>query len=187
MSDAQMPGGDRSGIVVEYLVRGRSTWGTRLSANGSADEWSETDGWQPLVRVDADDLAGFLELAGSGGFLGLPATVQANPPVEDASEISWEIEVAGRRHRVVAREASHARNPVLVELDAELQRIVGEALNRDADDAEGAEVAEGADTAAGPDTAAGHAPRDAASGHDPAEGGDAASGHDPAEGGDARA
>ncbi len=137
---------DAGGVVVEYLVRGRSTWGTRLHAGGSAEEYTDADGWQPLVDVAADETEAFVRRAADLGFFELPASIAAAEAL-DASESSWEIEAGGRRHRVVAREASNARNPVLVALDAELQRIVGEALNRAADAAEGAEPADGAEPA----------------------------------------
>jgi hypothetical protein len=137
-------------LVVEYLVRGRSPWGTRLRAGGSAEEYDAATGWQPLVDLPAAEVAAFLRYAAESGYLDLPAALEVEGS-RDVVEISWEIELEGRRHRVVAREPSHARNPVLVALDAELQRLVGEALNRAADAADDAEP--GDDAAGGGDSA----------------------------------
>lgn len=142
--------GTSPGFVVDYLVHGRSPWGTRLRAGGSAEEYSEAGGWQPLVDLSADEVAAFLRYAAERGFFDLPATIEAEG-AQDAAEISWTIDLDGRRHQVVAREPSHARNPVLVALDAELQRIVGEALNRAADAADAAEEAEPEEDAPGAD------------------------------------
>ncbi len=126
----------RGALFVEYLVRARSTWGTRLHADGRAEEWTDAGGWQPLVRVPPAEVAAFAELVRIAGFFELPAAIEPAEPPEDATLLSWTIELDGRRHRVAAREASSSRNPVLQDLDAELQRIVGEALNREADAAE---------------------------------------------------
>ena len=127
---------ERGALFVEYLVQTRSTWGTRLHADGSTEEWSDAGGWQPLVRVSADEVALFAALVRDGGFFALPAEIGDAEDPEDAALLSWTIELDGRRHCVAAREASSSRNPVLRDLDAELQRIVGEALNREADAAE---------------------------------------------------
>lgn len=129
-------GAEHGALSVEYIVQSRSTWGTRLQADGATAEWSDAGGWQPLVRVSPDEVAGFAALVRDGGFFALPEEIGGAQAPEDAALLTWTIELDGRRHRVAAREASSSRNPVLRDLDAELQRIVGEALNREADAAE---------------------------------------------------
>lgn len=127
---------EHGALYVEYLVQTRSTWGTRLKADGATEEWSDPGGWQPLVQVSPDEVAGFAALVRDGGFFALPEEIGGAEAPEDAALLTWTVELDGRRHRVAARESSSNRNPVLRDLDAELQRIVGEALNREADAAE---------------------------------------------------
>jgi hypothetical protein len=54
---------------------------------------------------------------------------ELNPLGAAASTVTWTIELDGRRHTVVSRD----RTPVLQALNDEVQRVVGEALNRAAD------------------------------------------------------
>ncbi len=133
MSEPERAAGPEGAPFVEYLVRGRGAWGTRLFADGRTEEWTDAGGWQPLVQVPAAEVAAFEELVRGGGYLELPAEVEPAAPPEDGTELTWTIELDGRRHRVTAREAGPYGSPVLRALDAELQRIVGEALNREAD------------------------------------------------------
>lgn len=123
------PGG---ALFVEYLVQGRTSWGTRLHADGRSEEWTDAGGWQPLVRVPGPDVASFADLVRRSGFFDLPASIDAEG-IEDAPLLSWTIELDGRRHRVDASDPGPALDPILRDLDIELQRIVGEALNREAD------------------------------------------------------
>jgi hypothetical protein len=125
-----------SGLRVEYLVRTRSTWGTRLDADGQAEEWTDASGWQPLPPVAAEDVAAFADLVRGSGFFDLPDALGDPGAVDDGSELTWTVELDGRRHRVIAREAGSNRDPVLRGLNDELQRIVGAALARRADAAD---------------------------------------------------
>jgi hypothetical protein len=133
MSDPKARSPEPDDLFVEYLVRTRTTWGTRLHRDGRVEEWTDASGWQPLVSVPSADVEAFAGLVRRSGFFELPATIPADGLVADGTLLSWAITLDGRRHDVTAREASSSRNPVLRELDAELQRIVGEALNREAD------------------------------------------------------
>jgi hypothetical protein len=133
MSDPKARSLETDDLFVEYLVRTRTTWGTRLHAEGRVEEWTDASGWQQLVSVPPADVEAFASLVRRTGFFELPATIPADALVADGTLLSWAITLDGRRHEVTAREASSSRNPVLRELDAELQRIVGEALNRQAD------------------------------------------------------
>lgn len=127
---ADEPGPD---VVVEYLVRGRSSWGMRLHANGRADEWTAAGGWQPLVQADPAEVAALVNMAARDGYLALPEIVGPADAPDDGTQLSWMIEVDGSRHHVTARGAGPSWDPVLRALDAELQLIVGRALNRVAD------------------------------------------------------
>jgi hypothetical protein len=109
-----------------------------LRADGRTEEWSDAGGWQPLVQVPVTEVVAFADLVRASGFFELPATIEGDG-TEDGTLLSWAIELDGRRHEVAAREAGTTQNPVLRALDAELQRIVGEALNREADAAEATE------------------------------------------------
>ncbi len=133
MSDPRARSPETDDVFVEYLVRTRTTWGTRLHADGRVEEWTDATGWQPLVSVPSADVEAFADLVRRTGFFELPAAIGADGLVADATHLSWAIVLDDRRHQVSAQEASSSRNPVLRELDAELQRIVGEALNRQAD------------------------------------------------------
>ncbi len=82
------------------------------------------------MQVPAAEVAAFEELVRGGGYLELPAEVEPAAAPEDATELTWTIELDGRRHRVTAREAGPSWNPVLRALDAELQGS-REALNRE--------------------------------------------------------
>lgn len=117
--------------LAEQRVDAGRAWATRLHADGRVDEWSEAEGWQPLVRVAGDEVAGFAALVRSSGFFDLPSTLEGG--ADDAPRVAWTVDLDGRHHHVESRETGPAANRVLRDLDAELQRIVGEALNREAD------------------------------------------------------
>jgi len=152
VSEQPPAGGPAPDLFVEYLVRGRGSWGTRLYADGRTEEWTDAGGWQPLVRVAPTEVAAFEELVRTGGYLELPATIEPTVTPEDGSQLTWTIALGGGRHRVTERDTGPHWNPVLRALDAELQRIVGEALNREADAAEArGDAGQGGDVDAGED------------------------------------
>ncbi len=121
--------------MVEYLVRARSTWGTRLYVDGRTEEWQDPAGWRPLVKVAPSEVAAFVELARGRGFLDLPEVLAGGESVDDGSAVSWSITVGGRRHRVTARATGSSLDPVLRALNDALQLMIGRALAVAADEA----------------------------------------------------
>lgn len=119
--------------VIEYLARARTTWGTRIYADGDSEEWIEGAGWQPLVHVDDHALTALLGMVRESGFYALPASIEPTIPVRDGTTATWTIELDGRRHTVTARRLNFEPNPILQRLSDEVQRVIGEALNKEAD------------------------------------------------------
>jgi hypothetical protein len=128
-------------LEIEYMGRGRGTaWGTRVTSAGQAEEWTDQEGWQPLVQLDAAAIESLREAVTASSFFSLPAKLGFERAVRDGSTLHWEIEMDGDKHAVVVRHNPVASDPALAKLDQELQRVVGEALNREADEAEAEEA-----------------------------------------------
>lgn len=118
--------------VIEYLVRTRGTWGTRVYEAGAAEELAdEQSGWQPLVRIPSEEIASLLEFAANEGFFDLPSTLKAEIEADESTTVEWTLERDGRRHKVSA--AGSRSEPLLLALNDRLQLAVGRALNREAD------------------------------------------------------
>jgi hypothetical protein len=120
---------------LEYVVRGRRMWGTRVHGDGQTEEASNGE-WQFLVQLDMAELSALRELVESSGFFELPEEIEPEIPVADGSMLSWTVALGDRRHSVSALNVTSREHAVLAKLDEELQRVVGEALNREADEEE---------------------------------------------------
>jgi hypothetical protein len=121
-------------LEIEYMGRARSgIWGTRVTADGLAEEFVEQEGWQPLVQLAPEDIEALRDVVTGIDFFALPEEVDLERPVRDGTTLVWRIEMDGNHHGLVARHNPASPNPALARLDHELQRVVGEALNREAD------------------------------------------------------
>jgi len=118
--------------VIEYLVRTRSTWGTRIHADGSAEELTdELAGWQPHVQIPRDEVTKLIAFAEEQGFFDLPSVISPDIEADGATAVEWTIEHEGQRHTVTA--TGDAAPPLLRSLNDRLQLAIGRALNREAD------------------------------------------------------
>jgi hypothetical protein len=128
----------KRGLAIVYQGRARTGngWGTRVLPDGRAEEWTDLGTWEPLVHLDDAAMASLREAVAESGFFELPESIAPDRPVRDGTMLTWEIELDGRKHSVTARHSAASPDPVLAKLDEELQRVVGEALNREADDEE---------------------------------------------------
>src|SRR5688572_20937378 len=116
------------------MVQTRSTWGTRVSADGVAEEWTDDlSAWQPLVRIPSEEVDELLEFAHHEGFFDLPAELDPAADAEEGTTVRWTLERASRRHTVKA--GGGQSQPLLLALNDRLQLAVGRALNREADSA----------------------------------------------------
>jgi hypothetical protein len=123
---------DETRPVIEYMVQTRRTWGTRVYADGEAEEWvDDRSGWRPLVRVPSGEVTALLEFARDEGFFALPSDLDPASDAEDRTTVRWTLEREGQRHSVQA--AGGQSQPLLLALNDRLQLAVGHALNRKAD------------------------------------------------------
>jgi hypothetical protein len=137
VEDEVMAGDDQPErhLQIEYMGRSRGgAWGTKVNADGRAEEWTDQEGWQPLVQLDAAAIESLREAVTESSFFALPEKVGFERAVRDGTTLRWEVEMDGERHAVDVRHNPVAPNPALALLDQELQRVVGEALNREADE-----------------------------------------------------
>jgi hypothetical protein len=117
--------------VIEYLVRSRNTWGTRVYEDGTAEELTdEQSGWQPLVHLPLDEVTSLIDSAYEDGFFDLPSTIAPEVEADGGTAVEWTLERGGRRHNV---KASGEAPALLRALNDRLQLAVGRALNREAD------------------------------------------------------
>jgi len=136
-----------SNLVLQYVMYGKHTWGTRVFANGHVDEYSDQivdfteDGdfktrsvpleWRSRTQLSADEMRRLNEAIRRSDILTLPTRLEPAGTVRDGSTTVWTIELDGKRHEITARGTEQARHPTLEALRSEFEEIVADALNRD--------------------------------------------------------
>jgi hypothetical protein len=121
---------------IQYMGHARTSWGTRIYPDGRSEEWVAGPGWQPLVQLEVADVQALQAWVSDGGFFRLPPVIEPSHEADDGMTEEWTIELDGKHHTVTTRAQRVKPDPLLRSLYEEVQRLVGEALNRDADAAE---------------------------------------------------
>ena len=123
-------------LEIEYIVRTRAVFGTRIHASGKSEETHDGDSWQALVQLSPVAMAELRTAVEQSGFFDLPDKIEPELAVRDGATLTWSIALGGRSHVVRARKGPEPLIDVLGQLAEVVGRVVGEELNRVADSAE---------------------------------------------------
>lgn len=123
----------RQKLEIEYIVRTRTVFGTRIHANGRSEETHDGANWEPLVQLSPAAMDELRTTAAEGGFFDLPANIQPEPDVRGGTTLVWSVSLGPRNHTVTARKGTNPLTNVLTQFAEVVERVVGTELNRIAD------------------------------------------------------
>jgi len=136
-----------SSPILQYVMYGQHTWGTRVFADGRVDEYSDQevdlteDGdlktrpvpleWRSRTQLSAAEVQRLTDAVHRSQILDLPARLEPSGTVHDGSTTVWTINLDCKHHEVTARGSQQAKHPNLETLRTTFEDIVADALNRD--------------------------------------------------------
>jgi hypothetical protein len=139
-------------LLLEYLVKAGTDWGTRVYSDGRVDEYSdkemEFDGskivthqvplkWRHLAHLSADELARLQKAIQDAHFFTLPAHIEPKGGVKDGTINTWTVVRDGKKHTVTSRGTENGGSAALHGLSGLLQELTADALDRAGGDENG--------------------------------------------------
>ncbi len=132
-------------LLLEWLVTTRTQWGTRISAAGQVEEYSDRtvsfDGrdfvtqsvplqWRPLTHLSGAELDRLKAAIQTAHFFSLPARIEPDSRLKDGTTSTWTVTLDGQQHQVTTHESSAEQNAALQDLGKVVQAVTATALNR---------------------------------------------------------
>ncbi|MBW4522663.1 MAG: hypothetical protein KME16_23705 [Scytolyngbya sp. HA4215-MV1] len=135
----------QSAPILQYIVYGKQTWGTRAFTNGQVDEYSDravevtSDGdfktrpvplqWRSRTHLTAAQIEQLKAAIANSTFFDLPTTSPTQGVVHDGATTIWTITLDGRCHEVKAQGNAQAKQAPLESLRNLFEDMVADALS----------------------------------------------------------